>query len=128
MATSGMCTGGRIKHHLKHNLGRPESTVLFVGYQGQGTLGRQIVEGNREVRIYGRQWKVAARVERIYGFSGHADRKALLRWLTNLKQPPRRVFLAHGDESAAASLAEHVQQSLGWDVAVPEYLDEVELA
>lgn len=127
MATSGMCTAGRIKHHLRHNIGRAESTIVFVGYQAHGTLGRQILEGQPFVRIHGRDWKVKARVQRIDGFSGHADRSALLRWIGNLKQAPRQVFLTHGDEESADSLAGQIQQRLGWPTLVPQYLQAVEL-
>ncbi len=127
MSTSGMCTAGRIKHHLRHNIGRQESTILFVGYQAHGTLGRQILEGDSPVRIHGRQWKVKARVERIDGFSGHADRAALLRWISHLQQPPRQVFLTHGDEQASRQLASSIEQRLGWAVSVPEFGDVVDL-
>src|SRR5207253_6471683 len=74
MATSGMCTSGRIKHHLRHNISRPESTILFVGFQGQGTLGRQILDRPREVRIHGQQWPVRAKIAQLYGLSAHAGR------------------------------------------------------
>ena len=127
MATSGMCTAGRIKHHLKSRISRPENTVLFVGYQGRGTLGRQILEGKQEVRIHGRMHPVRAGIEQIHGFSGHADRSALLRWLGHLKTPPRHVFLTHGDEEVSEGLAQHVQSEMGWPVSVPEYQDCVEL-
>jgi len=127
MASSGMCTGGRIKHHLRRNLVRPECTVLFVGYQVRGTLGRQILEGNPQVRIHGRPWRVRARIEQIHGFSGHADRGALVRWLSALNQPPRRLFLTHGEEEAALALADRVRDQKGWEVEVPEYQEEVEL-
>jgi len=127
MATSGMCTAGRIKHHLRQNIKRPESTILFVGYQVRGTLGRQILDGNPEVRIHGRQWRVRARVEQIHGFSGHADRTALLRWLSAFKSPPRHLFLIHGEEESSLSLADRVRRELGWQVDVPEYQQEVEL-
>jgi metallo-beta-lactamase family protein len=127
MSTSGMCTAGRIKHHLRHNIGRAESTVVFVGYQGRGTLGRQILEGNKEVRIHGRSWPVRARIEQIYGFSGHADRAALLHWLRGFKQPPRQIFLTHGEQQAAMALSKTIQSKFGWDVTVPQYLDEVDL-
>ncbi len=127
MATSGMCTAGRIKHHLRQNITRPESTLLFVGYQVRGTLGRQILEGNPEVRIHGRQWPVRARVEQIHGFSGHADRGALLRWLSAFQKPPRRLFLTHGEEEGSLSLAERVRSDMGWEVDVPEYQQQVEL-
>ena len=127
MAPSGMCTAGRIKHHLRQNIGRAESTILFVGYQAHGTLGRQIQEGSPFVRIHGRDWKVKAQIHRIDGCSGHADRSALLRWLSNLKQSPQQVFLTHGDEEAAMSFAGEVERRLGWPVTLPRFQDTVEL-
>jgi metallo-beta-lactamase family protein len=127
MATSGMCTAGRIKHHLKARMGRPENTVLFVGYQGRGTLGRQILEGNREVRIHGRMRPVRARVEQIHGFSGHADRGALLRWLGALRHPPRHLFLTHGEEGVSESFAAHIRAEMGWSVSVPGYREVAQL-
>ncbi|MCL4206858.1 MAG: MBL fold metallo-hydrolase [Pirellulaceae bacterium] len=127
MATSGMCTAGRIKHHLKHRISRPENTVLFVGYQGRETLGRQILEGKREVRILGRMHQVRARIAQIHGFSGHADRRALLRWLGALQQPPRRVFLTHGEEDVSLAFAETIAAQMNWPVHVPEYGESVTL-
>ena len=127
MATSGMCTAGRIKHHLKARIGRPENTVLFVGYQGRGTLGRQILEGKQEVRIHGRMHRVRARIEQIHGFSGHADRRALLRWVEHLKKPPKHVFLTHGEEESSEHLAQRIREEKGWSVSVPQYRDSVEL-
>jgi metallo-beta-lactamase family protein len=127
MATSGMCTAGRIKHHLRQNLPRAESTILFVGYQGQGTLGRQILDGQREVRIHGRPWPVRARIAQVYGLSAHADRAALLQWLGYFRQPPRRLFLTHGEESVSLGFAEHLRGTLGWNVSVPEYRECAEL-
>lgn len=127
MATSGMCTAGRIKHHLRQTIGRADSTILFVGYQSAGTLGRQILDGQPEVRIHGQQHRVRARIAQIYGFSGHADRPALMHWLGSLRQAPRQVFLTHGDEDAARSLSQHIAQTLGWPVTVPHYQQVVEL-
>ncbi len=127
MSTSGMCTAGRIKHHLRNNIGRAESTVLFVGYQAAGTLGRQIVEGNPLVRIHGRQWKVKAHIQRIDGFSGHADRQALRRWIGNLKRPPQRIFLTHGDLTASQKFGDLIKQELGWPVSIPQYGETVTL-
>ncbi len=121
MAGSGMCTGGRIKHHLVHNISKPESTILFVGYQAKNTLGRQIIEGNRNVRILGRYWDVKSRVEEIDGFSAHADRRQLLKWLSYFESPPRMLFLTHGEENAVFSLAETIDKELGWNVGIPEY-------
>lgn len=129
MAGSGMCTGGRIKHHLIQNISRPESTILFVGYQAHGTLGREILDQESpQVRILGRMWDVKARIERIEGLSAHAGRSDLLRWLEHYRKKPRHVFLTHGDMDAASSLAEAVRGDLGLEVSIPDYREEVELA
>jgi metallo-beta-lactamase family protein len=121
MAGSGMITGGRIKHHVALNIGRPESTILFVGYQASETLGRQILEGAPEVRILGRTIPVRARVTKINGFSAHADRKALNGWLDGFQAPPRRLFVTHGDADVAAKTAERIRQERHWTVEVPVY-------
>jgi metallo-beta-lactamase family protein len=123
MAGSGMCTGGRIKHHLAHNITRPESTILFVGYQARETLGRQILEKAAQVRLFGKTFPVKARVAKINGFSAHADRKALGRWLDGFKTPPRRLFVTHGDADVARKTAERIRQEKGWTVEVPDYLE-----
>ncbi len=128
IAGSGMCTGGRIKHHLVTNISRRESTVLFVGYQAQGTLGRHIVDGTKTVRILGQSYRVRARIAQIHGFSAHADRDELFRWLSNLKRGPRHVFVTHGEPEAAESFSGFVREKTGWDVSVPEYGAEVVLA
>jgi metallo-beta-lactamase family protein len=127
MSTAGMCTAGRIKHHLRHNIHRPECTVLFVGYQAQGTLGRQILDGSREVRIHGQMVPVRARIERIFGFSGHADRQGLVRWASHFNSPPKHAFLTHGEEVPALGLAAHLREQYAWRVSVPEYRQQVRL-
>ena len=127
MSTSGMCTAGRIKHHLAHHISNPACTVLFVGYQPRGTLGRQILDGPRQVRIHGVSRKIRARVRQIQGISGHADRAGLLKWLGHFQRPPRRVFITHGEPEASESLAEEVRDQFGWDVHVPEYRETVQL-
>jgi metallo-beta-lactamase family protein len=127
MAGSGMCTAGRIKHHLVRNISRPESTIVFVGYQARGTLGREIVDGRPVVRILGAEHKVRAQVVEIHGLSAHADRDDILTWLGHLKQPPRRVFLTHGEEHGADKLAGQIRSRWNWAVEVPRYRDEVEL-
>lgn len=127
IAGAGMCTGGRIKHHLAANIGRPESTVLFVGYQAVGTLGRIILEGAREVRIHGENHAVRARIAKINAFSAHADRDELLRWLGGLEQAPRQVFVTHGEPKAATAFADLLQEKKSWQTAVPSYKDRVEL-
>jgi metallo-beta-lactamase family protein len=127
IAGSGMCTGGRIKHHLVHNIYRKESTILFVGYQAEGTLGRQILSGAREVRILGQNWRRKAYIRRISGFSAHADQPALLRWLGGLKRPPRKLFLTHGEAGAIQTLAGKIEQEKGWKPLAPEYGQRFEL-
>jgi metallo-beta-lactamase family protein len=128
MAPSGMCSAGRIKHHLAHNITRPECEILFCGYQSRGTLGQQILDGCREVRIHGRLWPVRAQISAVHGFSGHADRSALMRWLRGFRAPPRQLFLTHGEAQSSLALAEQVRNELGWQVTVPQYQDAVELA
>jgi len=127
IAGSGMCTGGRVKHHLKHNVGRPESIVLFVGYQAVGTLGRRILEGDSPVRIHGQEYEMLCRVEKVNGFSAHGDRNELFQWLSALKRPPRRVFVTHGEEESAKSFGEYIGEETGWPVTVATYLEPVEL-
>ena len=100
---------------------------MFVGYQAVGTLGRRIVDGDKEVRILGQDYPVRARVVQIRGFSAHADKEELLQWLTRLKSSPRRVFVVHGEAESARHFAEHVVANTGWDVAVPAYRDQVTL-
>jgi metallo-beta-lactamase family protein len=127
LAGSGMCTGGRIKHHLIRNIARPESTILFVGYQARGTLGRLILEQQEEVRIHGKYYPVRAHVAQSQGFSAHADRTALLKWLQNLQEAPQKVILTHGEEQAMQSLAAEIRKRTGWKVATPDYLETLEL-
>ncbi len=127
IAGSGMVTGGRIKHHLVTNITRPESTILFVGYQAVGTLGRTIIEGAQEVRIYGETYPVRARIEQIQGFSSHADQNELLRWLAPILNPPRRVFIVHGEKESAIGFAELLTEKRHWNVTIPQYGDEVVL-
>lgn len=127
IAGSGMCTGGRIKHHLVRNIGRPESTILFVGYQAVGTLGRIILDGEKDVRIQGETHRVRARIARISGFSAHADRDELTRWLQSLGNQPDQTFITHGEPEAAEAFSDHLQNNLGWQTTVPNYLDKAAL-
>jgi len=125
IAGSGMCTGGRIKHHLVANISRSKSTILFVGYQAAGTLGRQIIDGARRVRILGQIHPVRATIAQINGFSAHADRSELFRWLSGLKRPPRHLFVTHGEPESAYQFAEFLKEKTGWKISVPGYQDEV---
>lgn len=127
MAGSGMCTGGRIKHHLVKNISRKESTILFVAYQAEGTLGRQIVDGFKKVRILGKEYRVRAQIAQIDGFSAHADKEGLIQWLSVLKKTPRKVFITHGESAAAYALSAEIKSKLGWEAMIPDYLDKVNL-
>lgn len=127
IAGSGMCTGGRIKHHLVNNITRSESTILFVGYQAKGTLGREILDGSPEVRILGQMYRVKASVVKVQGFSAHADRREILAWLRNLKQPPKGVFLVHGEKEVCDNFQQYLFENTGWNVVVPTYQQEIGL-
>ncbi len=127
IASSGMCTGGRVLHHLRHRISDPLTTVLFVGYQAQGTLGRYIKEGAKETKIHGQRVVIRARVESIEHFSAHADYREELRWLAALKAPPRAVFITHGEEPARKSLSEKIGAQLKWKTILPQYLESFDL-
>jgi len=128
IAGSGMVTGGRVKHHIVNNIRRPESTILFIGYQAEGTPGRILLDGAKEIRLLGQMHPVRAHIEKIEGFSAHADRDGLLAWLSSMRVPPRCVFVAHGEEKAALSFAKLLNERTGWTVKVPQYKDTVDLA
>lgn len=128
IAGSGMCTGGRIKHHLKHNISSRESTIMFVGYQASGTLGRLLLEGLEKVRIHGETHRVEARIEKVNGFSAHADRNELMRWLSGLKTAPKHVFVTHGEEQAAREFSQFVHLKTGWPVSSPSFGEQATLA
>ncbi|MFA5554006.1 MAG: MBL fold metallo-hydrolase, partial [Phycisphaerae bacterium] len=125
IAGSGMCTGGRIKHHLANNINNPSTTVIFVGYQAAGTLGRRILDGESQVRILGTKHEVKAKIARVQGFSAHADREEMLVWLKNLQNPPRKIFIVHGEKDSASTFAEFITQSTGFPAEVPEYEQEI---
>ena len=106
ISASGMCEAGRIRHHLKHNLWRPECTILFVGYQAVGTLGRALVEGISEVKLFGESIEVRAKIKGLAGLSGHADKNGLLEWLGGFTEKPRKVFVVHGDDASCKAFVE----------------------
>jgi len=124
ISASGMADAGRIRHHLKHNLWRPEATVLFVGYQAEGTLGRSLLEGAARVTIFGEEITVRARIKSLDVFSGHADQKGLLAWAGHFRVPPRLTFVVHGEPEAAARLARLLTEERGWPVIIPAWLQE----
>ncbi|HUW26628.1 MAG TPA: MBL fold metallo-hydrolase [Gallionella sp.] len=127
ISASGMCEAGRIKHHLRHNLGRAENSILITGFQAQGTLGRRLVDGAKRVSIFGQEIPVRASVHTLGGFSAHADQAALLAWAGGLRRPPRQTFVVHGEESAALIFAERLRTDHNWKVTVPEPGQTVEL-
>lgn len=119
ISASGMCEAGRIRHHLKHNLWRPECTILFVGFQVPGTLGNFLLNGAREVKLFGETIEVRAQIENMPGISGHADRDKLTEWAAAFKKPPKKVFIVHGEDKVCDEFAEHLHQELAYDTAAP---------
>ncbi|MEK7724136.1 MAG: MBL fold metallo-hydrolase [Acidobacteriota bacterium] len=127
ISSSGMLTGGRVLHHAMRILPNENATIIFVGYQAAGTTGRRILNGEREVRIMKNWIPVRCIVEKVEGFSAHADWKAVIRWLSGLKQSPTTVFTTHGEPEAAEAMAGHIRDEFGWNVVAPEYGQRVEL-
>ncbi len=127
ISASGMCDVGRIKHHLKHNLWNPKSTILFVGYQAPGTLGRTIVEGAKKVKIFGEEIAVNARVEYIEGYSGHADQEWLLNFVYSFTNQPKHIFLVHGEPEGQEVLKQKIEENPGTKVTIPEFGQSFEL-
>lgn len=128
LSASGMCEAGRIRHHLKHNLWRKESTILFVGYQSAGTIGRKLVDGADTVRLFGEDIAVHAHIVQMAGISGHADRDMLLGWLGNMGKAPRQVFVNHGDDTVCDSFANLIAEKLGYPAVAPFSGDGYDLA
>lgn len=118
ISASGMCEAGRIRHHLKHNLWDSRSSIVFVGYQAEGTLGRKLVEGAQEVTLFGEKIKVNAQIHNLEGFSGHADRDGLLEWLGGFRQEPKHIFLVHGENDSKEDFAKTVKEQLGYEPVV----------
>jgi metallo-beta-lactamase family protein len=127
IAASGMCDGGRIRHHLRHRLSNPHTTVLIIGFQAAGTLGRLLVDGARSVRLFGEDIPVRAHIATLGGFSAHADQSALLAWLSHFHDAPQHVFLVHGEPRASKALAGRIKGELGWDACIPADGERVKL-
>ena len=119
ISASGMCEAGRIRHHLKHNLWRQESTILFVGYQAMGTLGRKLIDGAAVVKLFGENIEVAARIESLKGISGHADMRGLLDWLGGFESEVQRVFVVHGQDAVTDEFAQTITDTYGWEAFAP---------
>jgi len=127
ISASGMATGGRILHHLKHYIGDERNTVLFAGYQAAGTRGARLVHGETEIKIHGHLYPVRAEISMLDSLSAHADYQDILDWLGHFREQPRKVFLTHGEPEAASSLKFKIEEHLDWRVEIPEYLQEEEL-
>lgn len=119
LSASGMCEAGRIRHHLKHNLWKSENTILFVGFQTPGTLGRAILEGAEKVKLFGEEIAVKAHIENLKGISGHGDQKELVRWLEGMKQRPKKVFVVHGEDQVCDMFAALLESEHGYDAYAP---------
>jgi len=119
ISASGMCDAGRIKFHLRNNLPRERSTILITGFQAAGTLGRKLVDGARRVRLLGEEVPVRAALFTLGGLSAHADRNALLHWLSHFRAPPKRTFVVHGEAETATGFAAHLNERLGWQAEAP---------
>jgi len=119
ISASGMCTAGRIKHHLKHNLWRKESSIVFVGYQAEGTLGRRIKEGEKVVKIFGEEIQVNAEICSLEGFSGHADREGIIQWIKSFKNKPKKIFVVHGEEEATEEISRKIEEELKIKTHIP---------
>ena len=119
LSASGMCEAGRIRHHLKHNLWRKDSTILFVGYQVPGTLGNMLLNGAKEVKLFGETIEVQAKIENLPGISGHADVNQLTKWVSMFDPKPKRVFIVHGEDKVTEQFAAHIHEELGLDAYAP---------
>ena len=127
ISSSGMCTGGRIMHHLFHRLQRPDDTILFIGYQAEGTRGRRILEGEETVKLFGLEIPVKCHVEKLEGFSAHADRSELLEWIDNFQDSPKNVFVVHGEDQSTKEFAKLIHKKYNWNVTAPSYHETYEL-
>jgi metallo-beta-lactamase family protein len=127
ISASGMMNGGRVLHHALRLLPDANATVVFVGYQAAGTLGRRVSDGEKHVKVLGQWIPVQCKIEKIGGFSAHADWKEILRWLQDMATPPKKVFVIHGEGEAADAMAQHIRERFGWDIEVPQYGERVEL-
>jgi metallo-beta-lactamase family protein len=126
IAGSGMCTAGRIRHHIRHGIDNPQNTILFVGYQAPGTLGRLILDGVKDIKMMGRRFTVRARIARIASFSAHADQKGLIGWLKAFSKKPEKVFLVHGEEDTIAGFSRQLRQE-GFETVIPKMDEPVSL-
>ena len=127
ISASGMCEAGRIRHHLKHNLWDARNSVIFVGYQAEGTLGRKLIDGEKDISLFGESIHVAAKIHNLEGFSGHADKNGLLEWISGFEKAPKQIFLVHGELESKEAFAYTLKEKLGYDPVVVREVSEFEL-
>lgn len=127
ISASGMATGGRVLHHLKHYVGDKRNTILLAGFQAAGTRGDRLARGETEIKIHGQMWPVRAQIIKMDNMSAHADYSEILTWMENFSSPPRKVFVTHGEPEAAKAMQEKIKEKFGWDAVVPDYMQSEEL-
>jgi metallo-beta-lactamase family protein len=127
IAGSGMCSGGRIRHHLKNNLWKNDTHLIIVGFQAAGTLGRALVDGARKVTIMGREIAVKARIHTLGGFSAHADQQQLLKWANGFHKPRPKLYLVHGEPDAMSTLQSQLQEKYQWQANIPDFGDTIDI-
>ena len=127
IAGSGMVSGGRVLHHLKYFISDPKNTILFVGYQAEETRGRKIVDGEKNIMIHGKNFKVGAEIRKIESFSAHADYEEILEWLSHFENKIETVFVTHGEHEAELSLKNKIEEKFGWKTVVPKYSESFDL-
>ena len=127
ISASGMMNGGRVLHHALRLLPDENAIVVFVGYQAAGTLGRRVADGEKQVKVLGQWIPVRCKIEKIGGFSAHADWKEVIRWLEGMPSAPRKVFVTHGEPDSAEAMAAHIRERFGWQVEVPQYGERFDL-
>ena len=127
ISASGMATGGRVLHHLKHYISDPRNTVLLAGFQAEGTRGARLAHGEVEIKIHGELLRVRAEIDMLDNISAHADYQEIIDWLGHFREPPRRTFLTHGEPKAATSFKFKIKEHLDWNVEIPEYEQMAEL-
>ena len=127
IAGSGMVTDGRVLSYLQNYLENPQHTVLLIGYQGEGTRGRQLLEGTHELKIHGQYYPVKSRVEVLHGLSAHGDQSELLHWMGDIKTAPEKIFVIHGEKQAADTFKVKIKDTFGWEAEVPNLYEIVEV-
>lgn len=127
ISASGMATGGRVLHHLKHYLGNERNTILFPGFQAEGTRGDRLTRGEEVIKIHGQMWPVRAQIVKLDNMSSHADYSEILTWLENFRGPPRKVFITHGELASAQALQQKIEEKFGWETVIPAYMQSEDL-